>query len=115
MEVDPPVLYQPKKPGMHRVNWAHSKLGSDSTTDDIMVKQLASRILSTLTKPKKPLMPLTWSRPSEASNTKHVSISFSGLMRWDDLSNICVDWIEVLTTHADIFLCTSQLPKEKKC
>ena len=77
----PPVLYQPKKPGMHRVNWAHSKLGSDSTTDDIMVKQLPSRILSKLTKPKKPLMPLTWSRSSEASNTKHVSISFSGLMR----------------------------------
>ena len=26
------------------------------------------------------------------------------VMRWDDLSNIYVDWIEVLPTHADIFL-----------
>ena len=39
---------------------AHSKLGRDSPTDDIMVKQLvesASRILCKRRKPKEPLMP----------------------------------------------------------
>ena len=35
-----------------------------------------------------------------------LALGFSGFMRWDDLSNIYVDWIDVLPTHADIFLYT---------
>ena len=45
---------------IYGLKWAHSKLGRDSPTDDIMVKQLvqsASRILSKPRKPKEPLMP----------------------------------------------------------
>ena len=45
---------------IYGLKWAHSKVGRDSPTDDIMVKQLvesASRILSKPRKPKEPLMP----------------------------------------------------------
>ena len=33
-----------------------------------------------------------------------LALGFRGFMKWDDLSNIYVDWIEILPTHADIFL-----------
>ena len=45
---------------IYGIKWAHSKLGRDSPTDDIMVKQLvesASRILSKPRKPKETLTP----------------------------------------------------------
>ena len=96
--------------------WAHNKLGRDSPTDDIMLKQLvesASRILSKTRKAKEPLMPyevkqmvssLRKGDPQKLQISCMLALGFSGFMRWDDLSNIYVDWTEVLPTHADMFL-----------
>ena len=101
---------------IYGLKWAHSKLGRDSPTDDIMVKQLvesAARILSKPRKPKEPLMPYEVKQMVSSlrkGDLQKLQIAcmlapgFSGFMRWDDLSNIYVDWIEILPTHADIFL-----------
>ena len=101
---------------IYGLKWAHSKLGRDSAADDIMVKQLvesARRILSKPRKPKEPLMPyevkqmVSYLRKGDLQKLQiacMLALGFSGFMRWDDLSNIYVDWIEVLPTHGDIFL-----------
>ena len=101
---------------IYDLKWAHSKLGSESPTDGIVVKQLvksASRILSKPRKPKEPLMPnkvKQMASPLRKGDLQKLRIAFmlapcfSGFMSWDDLSNIYVDWIEVLPTHAEIFL-----------
>ena len=81
-----------------------------------MMKQLvesASRILSKPRKPKEQLMPyevkqmVSSLRKGDLQKIQiacMLALGFSGFMRWDDLSNIYVDWIEVLPTHAGIFL-----------
>ena len=101
---------------IYGLQWEHSKLGRDSPTDDTMMKQLvesAARILSKPRKPKEPLMPYEVKQTVSSLRKGGIqklqiacmlALGFSGFMRWDDLRNIYVDWIEVLPTHVDIFL-----------